>query len=378
MSVLPLVNDKTVLFVASYANCPRVWKMASALSKNNKKVTIIEWDRSSKLPSSEMSNKISVYRMKLKAPYGARLLFLVPVWWAYVSLLLLVKRFDVIQPQNLDNLMVSMFISRSKGMKIVYDMADFYADAYIPQNLRALRHFVTWIENTLIAFNDATIVVDDVRLKQVNVHKKNFSIIYNTPPDLFQEVYHNYKEKSNIDSSLTLFYAGILDKDRGLDTIFNAIQGITDVNLVVAGFGRLECEIPKMLRNKFNIKFLGRISYEEVLDLTLQSDCVIGFYDPSVTNNLFASPNKLFEAMMCKKPIIVNDGTSLSSFVKREKCGFVVKFGDVKELHDLIESIKNNKSLLDQYGRNGRVAYENKYNWKLMESRLLSVYENLF
>jgi hypothetical protein len=39
--------------------------------------------------------------------------------------------------------------------------------------------------------------------------------------------------------------------------------------------------------------------------------------------------------------------------------------------------LKNDPALCKRLGENGRKAYETKYSWKIMEERLLEVYEKL-
>ena len=367
-----------VLLIASFAECPRVWRMASTLAKSGFEVTVLEWDRSSQLPATEYTKNVRVYRMKLRAPYGLRLFLELPLWWIYISLFLLSNRFAIIQPQNLDSLLPSWVICRVKRIKIVYDIADFYADAYIPSSMVLLRKATAWLERTLIKTVDATIVVDESRLRQIHLDSLPFFVIYNSPPDIYNELKSNVRMQEASDSKLTLFYAGILERDRGLDLLIEAVQDLPDVELVVAGFGRMEKEFSNLIKGKRNVKFLSRIPYNAVLKLTLSCDCVIALYDPHVPNNVFASPNKLFEAMMCGKPIIVSDGTAMSNIVLREKCGLVVKYGNVNELKRSIGTLKNNRNLATSLGRSGRNAYLKKYNWHLMEKRLLQLYDSIF
>lgn len=109
----------------------------------------------------------------------------------------------------------------------------------------------------------------------------------------------------------------------------------------------------------------------------MKEDVLFATYDPIYPTNRYASPNKLFEAMMCHKPIIVNDGTSMADIVRRENCGIVVPYGDVNELKNAILKLKNNPQLYGRLGVNGRNAYDTKYSWKIMEQRLLDVYKHI-
>jgi glycosyltransferase involved in cell wall biosynthesis len=126
-----------------------------------------------------------------------------------------------------------------------------------------------------------------------------------------------------------------------------------------------------------HVTFIGTIPYDEVIRRTLQSDLLFALYDPNVPNNRYASPNKLFEAMMCGKPILVSDGTAMAEIVREEECGLVVPYGDVDAIKHAILTLKNDPALCRRLGENGRRAYETKYNWKIMEERLLEIYRRL-
>ena len=81
--------------------------------------------------------------------------------------------------------------------------------------------------------------------------------------------------------------------------------------------------------------------------------------------------------MMCGKPILVSDGTAMADIVKEEECGLVVPYGDVDAIKHAILTLKNDPVLCRRLGENGRRAYETKYNWKIMEERLLEIYRRL-
>jgi glycosyltransferase involved in cell wall biosynthesis len=371
-------NRKTqkILFVASFAACPRVWKMASTLATSGYKVAILEWERDSTSPIAPI-NGVSYQRFRLSAPYGQGAALRLVLWWAFLSTYVILHNFSVIQPQNLDNLLPVSLICRLKRTKIVYDIADFYSDSFIPSKFMAsgLRNFVSWLERLLINTVNVALIVDQTRLKQIGHVKKPVKIIYNSPSPLLTRMDKVIERPSR--SVFTLFYAGILGVDRGLDLLVKAVKGNDSVQLIVAGFGHLEKDFIKDTKGIPNIRYLGRIPYEKVLEFTAACNCIVALYDPRIPNNVYASPNKLFEAMMCGKPIIVNSGTSMADIVDKEKCGLIVKYGDVNELKNALNKLKNNKPLSTLLGDNSQRAYTQKYNWQLMEQTLISIYQKM-
>ena len=144
----------------------------------------------------------------------------------------------------------------------------------------------------------------------------------------------------------TIFYAGILSKDRGIEAILSAAENVPGIRMIIAGYGK-DVEYYKNLFNKYqNVTYLGTINYQSVIEHTQKADLLFALYDPSITNNKFASPNKLFEAMMCGKPIMVSAESSMSEKVAREGCGVVVEYDNVDQIRSAIKRLRDDPALL--------------------------------
>ena len=192
----------------------------------------------------------------------------------------------------------------------------------------------------------------------------------NTPIDMIK-----IERKTTKNKVFSIFYGGLLAEERGFYQIINAIKDFNDVKLIIAGFGKDEEKLQKLFQKAENVRFIGKIPYKDVIKYTKKADLLFALYDPSIPNNKFASPNKIFEAMMCKKPIIVSDCSTMSRIIKEENCGIVVSYNDIESIRNAILKLKNDLQLCKLLGNNGRKAYENKYNWDVMQKRLLQIYK---
>jgi glycosyltransferase involved in cell wall biosynthesis len=197
-------------------------------------------------------------------------------------------------------------------------------------------------------------------------------VVYNTPVDIYDSLNSRFISKEDR-TIFTIFYGGILSADRGLFQLVDIVQDIPNIRLVVAGFGSIEQEFIHYLEGKVNVSFLGRVPYDKILELTFASDCVAALYDPWIPNNRLASPNKLFEAMMCGKPIIASDQSSLSELVRRENCGLVICYHEIGELREAIYRLKDDRELRIELGKNARSAYLRNYNWFTIEQGILDL-----
>jgi len=367
-----------VIIVRSRAIDPSVKKIACALANREFTVHLLIWDRDGELHNT-IENNYFLHYCRIHAPCDNFLVFFyLPFWWFY-ELLFLLRNSDkntVIHACDLDTLWPAIMVKIIKKITLNYTIFDFYADNFPHKTPHFIRRSIASIEKIGLQFAHTVFLVDESRIQQIkNAKFKNIVYIYNTPEEKFllRDIRTSVEQKEMI-----LFYAGVLHEARGLSHIIQAIEPIADVKFLVAGKGPAHYLVENSSRLiKKKIKYLGWIPYNEVIIQTLGSDCIIALYDPSIPNNRYASPNKLFEAMMCKKPIIVNGGTAMANIVQEEKCGLIVPYGDIEAIKEAIIKFRDDSSLRQELGENGRKAYEQKYSWAIMEKRLVAVYENL-
>lgn len=363
-----------ILFIRSnpVAPDPRVEKEVNALHENGNNLSVLAWDRYGKCPDFEDKISYKIRRVKIKSSYGT--ITFIPklfIWMIYEFFYLFKTDYDVFHACDLDTLIPAVLVSKIMNKNLVYDSFDFYADSFLPEGTPSiLRRFLGDVEIFFSKFADFVILADESRIKQFKNSLKNTVIINNSPMDLKNEI-KPYKESKKF----TIFYAGLIFKDRGINKILEAVKFIPNVELVIAGYEVGNGTIVQELKKAANVNFLGRIDYKEVIEHSLSCDLLFALYDPDVPNNKYASPNKLFESMMCGKPIIVNENTRMAEIVLEENCGITVPYEDTEILKETIIKLKDDPELSKKLGKNGRKAYECKYGWNVMEKRLVEAYK---
>lgn len=370
-----------VILIRSRATDSAIFKLATSLSRNGHDVKLLLWNRHMTLDKSKHPN-CEIHSFDFKAPYDkmAALPF-IPIWWIYELSFLLKENYDVIHACDLDTLYPAILASRIKKSKLIYSIYDFYAhnlpDGSLHLLRRLIRKTIASIEKYGITFTDILFLADESwyeEIRGVNISKLVY--LYNSPPDVMND---QNCEAITKNEEIIIFYTGVLSKVRGLDKIIEAIRGINGVILIIGGEGTEKDYIQKisLLLNQ-KVRYLGWIpTYEEVIRRTMESDILIRFSDPAYPLMKYESPNKLFEAMMCRKPIIVSEGGPKSEIVRKEQCGLVVPYHDINAIRNAIITLRDNSYLRDSLGANGRKAYETKYSWKIMESRLINAYSCL-
>jgi len=368
-----------VTIIRGRAIDPAIRKVCRCLAQNGYSVRLLVWDRQQNLTDVN-SLEYTVDKFNLRAPYDKlSAAFYLPLWWIYQLYYLLKHHADVIHACDFDTLFPAILVKILKRTKFCYTIYDFYADNLPTRVPAIIRKVVAGMEKYGVGHTDALFLVDKARYAQVEGARiNNLAYIYNTPPDVSEPHSPVTKSTGSVIENKTVFYAGALHEDRGLKQAIAAINEVPGVELILAGVGSIADYLGQIpFDREHSVRYLGWLPYEKVIQYTLTADILFAFYNPAVPNNRYASPNKLFEAMMCGKPIVVNDNCSMADIVREEDCGLVVPYGDVDAIKHAIHTLKNDPGMCKRFGENGRKAYETKYNWKIMEERLLKIYRGL-
>ncbi|WP_197074299.1 glycosyltransferase family 4 protein [Paenibacillus sp. FSL P4-0081] len=264
----------------------------------------------------------------------------------------------------------SLVLKYAFKKKLVYDIFDFYTDAFsVPAFLKSIIRF---IDLKVINMSNAVIIVNETRKKQIEgSHPHILEVIHNSPKQI-SIIKNDFQS-----SKFKIVYIGILQNGRCILEIIDFVKRNTNWEFVIAGFGRLEQQIVETIKNSNNISFIGKVSYEEGLNVSRDASVLFAIYDPSVPNHKFSSPNKLYEAMMLGKPIIVAKNTGIDILVDDNKIGISVNYSDENNILKAFEFLANNNDIAKEMGVKANLLYEEKYSWNIMAIRLLELYKNL-
>jgi len=360
---------------------PRVEKEAISLTKSDFKVLAVGWDREDKFPVYEQKNFGEIYRLKIRAGFAKGIKNIRHLLrWQFGLFSFLVKKrgsYDYIHACDFDTIIPALACKLLFRKKVVYDIFDFYADM-----LRSapdfLRRFIRRIDLFLIGFADAVIIADEGRVEQIKGSKpRKLVVIYNSPSSV--NLKEAPKRRDNSDSdSLVIAYIGLLQGERGIFEMIDVVKNHPEWKLVLGGYGAEEEEIKEKIKDIKNVEFIGRVPYDKTLEIYASSDIMFATYDPRIPNHRYSSANKLFEAMMLGKPIIVAKNTSMDKIVEKYGLGFVVEYGNKKDLEEAITSIADwDKDKWELFEKHAKKVYSENFSWETMEHRLITLYESL-
>jgi len=370
---------KKVIIIRSIADIePRTQRTIEILHKAGYIVAYLSLDRDRIFPKYEKLPNVDIKRFRIKwfkRSIGS--IFVLPIWWTYIFFTLMIKNYDYAHCIDLDTLPPTFLITKIRRKKLVYEIFDYAPDIYPDSfGFPSLRILIKKIEDFFISRVNGLILVDDIRLEQVgeDILKKckHVDIIYNSPKDTFR----NCENKNKI---FTIFYGGILEKDRGIYYLINAVSELTNVELVLAGFGKMEREVKIIASKSPNIKFLGKVDHKTIIKNTEKAHLIPCLYSPEIPNNIYASPNKFFESLMLGKPSIAYEETIFSRRLRNFNCGITIVYkNDVSaQIRSTIKDLICDKTKYFELCVNARKAYLDNYSDNRNEFVLQKLYKDL-
>lgn len=322
---------------------------------------------------SQEEKNIDNYEINIKAKTGRGMINIFQlISYEFAVLKWLMKnsdKFDFIHVFDLDAGLPVYIYSKLKRKKYIYHIADFYIDSRGVNNT-LLRKFIRKLEYAVIKRAETTIICTEGRREQIaGSQPKSLVVVHNTPSK--KEIVAN----SSKNEKITFTYVGGLARNRFIEDIIDIFKANKNFNLKLAGMGNMEEYAKESSIEHENIDYLGMIDYEEALKLYSQTDVMFAMYDPLVPNYRYSAPNKVYEAMMYGKPIVVAKDTGVDGIVVDEDMGFAISYSK-EAFKGLLSKIENNKDILIEKGENASRAYE-KYSWETMKQRLVEVYDDI-
>lgn len=295
--------------------------------------------------------------------------------------------YDYIYCNDYPLLPTAVKIKDKYGGQLIYDSHEIYIETinqFFPQQgwksiygkpliwINKLLH--SSIERKMIRNVDQMITVCD-SLKdyfEKYLSVKDVLVVKNCPKDL--NVNNNpdllRKELSLKEKDKIMLYQGDVNISRGIDKMAEAMPFIDKtIHFVIIGGGtKLEEFRTKYASDR--IRFTGRVPFELLYEYTSSADIGLTIIEPYNLSKKLALPNKVFEYMVASKPFITNQMPEVSKIVAEENCGFIIDDSNAKKIAKAINEIFQ-RTDLEEMGKRGRKAVEEKYNWEKEVEKLL-------
>lgn len=257
------------------------------------------------------------------------------------------KGYEIIHVIDFDTACIGVPLARLLGKKVVYDGYDHFGSA---RRNRLARSFFSWLERCLIRASNIAILPSWKRVEQYRIADLDPQVISNIPDDISPTELPDMAVQR--DRPLTIAYVGTLEAiHRGLEYLPLLCARYPRIEVVVGGIGQLESLFIDAAKKHANLRFVGKLAYDDALRLMSSADCLYGPYLLTFDHHVYAAPNKMYEHALLGKPLITNSGTPVGDFVLEHETGFLFD-GSCEDLERLVGTL--DPELCDQVGTRAR------------------------
>ncbi len=251
-------------------------------------------------------------------------------------------------------------------------------------------HLMRWHEARMLKRCEHTFIVAPEageRLLEYGMTLGQFSVVSNTE----DETTFNDDEKDadpvimkKYANNFMCSYIGTTGAHRGLDTVLKAMpaaaRSIPNIKLVIVGADvrniiLINNEV-KRLKIENWVEVIGWQPFDLVHSYIMASDvCLVPHNDFEHTQTTI--PHKLFQYMICRKPVLVSDCKPLKRVVAASNCGAIFKASKPESCAQVLLQMYSDREKFEQFGENGRNAALGQFAWRNDAKIMIEVYNRI-
>jgi len=177
-----------------------------------------------------------------------------------------------------------------------------------------------------------------------------------------------------------VLHQGAPAPDRGCELLIVAIERLPGVHLVFLGdpessYGAGLRRLVHARALEDRVSFLASVPLEELLSQTAQADVGVTLLQDTCENHRLALPNKLFEYIAARVPVVASALPETRNLVERHGVGWCVPPGDPAALAETLRLALEHRSDPALSVRLDEAAAE--LSWERERERLIGLYERL-
>jgi len=350
----------------------RVHKTALSLIANGYNLKIVGriFRNSKKLPD----RPYDTYRFRLWFNTG-------PLFYANLNirifLYLLWSNVDIILSNDLDTLPACWLAAKLRKKKLVFDSHELFPEVPELVYRPIVRNIWLMIEKTFIKrIHYAITVSSSIAGYYKSNYGKRFEVIRNV--GYFRNA-SEFKDISKDPDVGKIIYQGALNIGRGLELAIQSMHYVNHAKLQIVGDGDIYNELKQLTTDlglESKVEFIDRVPLEELWKYTVRAHIGLSLEEDLGLNYQFALPNKLFDYIQARIPIVVSDLHELRAIVNQYRIGRILHQRTPEQLGKVLT-----KMLFEELPE-GKYLYEieiaaGELCWEREEKKLIGLFRHV-
>ncbi len=254
---------------------------------------------------------------------------------------------------DLDTLPANYLVSRIRRKPLLYDSHELFTEVPELVGRKFVKKCWLFLERKMLPRISHSITVSpSVASWYGSVYGIEMRVVRNLP---------QYCSKAYIDSIKTaedppvIIYQGALNRGRGLENLILSMMHLKDCRLNLLGDGDIREELEQLVRDKGlgdKVLFLGHRSFHELQQFTASAVLGISLEENIGLNYYYALPNKLFDYIQARIPVLVSDFPEMGRIVDEYKIGMKLAERDPGSVARTIDHMIRDRGERDRWLEN--------------------------
>jgi glycosyltransferase involved in cell wall biosynthesis len=287
---------------------------------------------------------------------------------------LLFANAGIVVSNDLDTLLAVYMACKIRNIPVVYDSHEFFTGLPELVDRPQVRNIWQKIESLILPNIQYSYTVSD---PIAAIYQRQYGIEMKVIRNLPFRISEVHVQKSPDEK--TIIYQGALNMGRGLESAITAMKFLNNCRLVIAGSGYLENELKVLARSEGvseKVRFTGLLHPEELVKLTQSADLGISLEENKGLNYQYALPNKVFDYIQARIPVLVSDLPEMAAVVKNYDVGMIAPTSDPLTLSGMFQTMLFNEELREKYKINLEKASA-QLCWENEEPILFEIYNRV-
>lgn len=286
----------------------------------------------------------------------------------------------------------AIILSKIKSIPFIFEVRDLWPESAVATgvlNNKILLNILYWLEYRLYKYSKKIVVLtpafkDNIEKRfpefigkiEIITNGADFSIMSES------SVRNEIRDKLNWNNKKVFAYFGAHGLANDLLQVVevaNKMSGNTNILFVLIGDGmQKEMLINKSKECKLtNLQFIDSVPKNKVVDYINASDVCMAILKKTDTFKT-VYPNKVFDYMSCKKPVLVTIDGITRELVENSDCGLYSEPENISDFElNINKFVSMSDEKLEELGKNGFNYVKNNFDREKLAEKYLSLIEDI-